>query len=177
MAETGYRLLRSERIYEGRVVSLRRDLVADDAGAACLREVVEHRGAVAVVALLDGDRVLMVNQYRHAVAEWLLEIPAGTLEQGEHPEWCAVRELEEETGYTARRVRLLFGLYVSPGYCNEVVHVFVADQLTAGQPRPETDEQIEVAAVPLADVPQMIAEGRIRDAKTVAALLAVLASR
>jgi len=127
--------------------------------------------------MLDAETVVMVTQYRHAVGEWLLEIPAGTIEQGEDPEWCAARELEEETGYVSSRLRRLFTMYVSPGYCNETIHVFVADQLGQGTVNHDPDEEIAVEHVRLEDVPGMIESGRIRDAKTIAALLAVAAAQ
>lgn len=165
----------SECIFEGRVIRVRRDRVRLPDGSDCYREVVEHRGAVGIVPLLDDGAVVLITQYRYAVGEWLLEIPAGTLEEGEDPEWCAARELEEETGYTARRFRRLFAMYVSPGYCNELLHIYVAEGLVAGQARPDCDEAIETTVVPLSSVSAMIQEGRIRDAKTIAALLAVMA--
>lgn len=163
----------SERIYEGRVINLRRDTVAlPDGGSAC-REVVEHRGAVAIVPVFDDGEVLLVKQYRHAVGEWLLEIPAGTLEAGEEPERCAARELQEETGYTATSFQHLLSVYVSPGYSNEMVHIFLAEGLTAGTAHPETDERIQVCRMPLSDAVAMACDGRIRDAKSVVALLFV----
>ncbi|MBM3493212.1 MAG: NUDIX hydrolase [Armatimonadetes bacterium] len=161
----------SERIYEGRVISLRIDTLTGGDGETFRREVVEHPGAVAVVPLDDNGSVVMVTQYRHPVGEWLLEIPAGTVEEGEDPDWCAARELEEETGFTAQTMRRLFSMYMAPGYCTELLHVYVAEGLVAGAPSPNEDERIEVSTVPLDDVQEMIREGRIRDAKTIAALM------
>jgi ADP-ribose pyrophosphatase len=167
----------TRRVYDGRIVSLRRDTIRWPDGSLHDREVVEHKGAVAIVALIRAEIVVMVSQYRHAVGEWLLEIPAGTIEEGEDPEWCAARELEEETGYVAERMRRLFAIYTSPGFCNEVLHVYLAEELNEGTIRRDPDEDMEVTEVALADVPAMIHDGRIRDGKTIAALLAVLAGR
>lgn len=167
----------SRRVYDGRIVSLRVDSVSAEAGIVTEREVVEHRGAVGIVPMLDAETIVMVTQYRHAVGEWLLEVPAGTIEQGEDPEWCAARELEEETGFVSSRLRRLLTMYVSPGYCNETIHVFVAEELRQGTVNRDADEEITVEFVRLADVPGMIADGRIRDAKTIAGLLAVAAGR
>jgi ADP-ribose pyrophosphatase len=167
----------SERIYEGRIISIRVDTVTTPEGHTLRRDVVEHPGAVAIVPLREDGTVVMVTQYRHPIGEWLLEIPAGTLEQGEDPDWCAARELEEETGYTACSMRRLFAMYMAPGYCTELLHVYVAEGLTAGAPDPDEDERIEVTEVPLNDVPEMIREGRIRDAKSIAALMTLLCIR
>ncbi len=161
----------SERVYEGRVFSVRVDTVQGEGNSSLRRDVVEHPGAVAIVPLTDDGQVVMVTQYRHPVGEWLLEIPAGTLEKGEDPDWCAARELEEETGCTASSMRRLFSMYMAPGYCTELLHVYVAEGLSSGEPRPDDDERIEVTLVPLAAIADMVRDGRIRDAKTIAALM------
>lgn len=166
--------VRSERVYEGRFIALRVDTITLSDGATARRDVLEHPGAVAIVPIADNGEVVLVTQYRHAVGEWLLEIPAGTLEQGEDPDWCAARELEEETGYTASRMRRLFSMYMAPGYCTELLHVYVAEGLAQGQPHPDDDERIEVTRIPLTDIPDMIQNGRIRDAKTIAALMTIV---
>ena len=162
---------RSEVVYEGRVIAVRVDTIEGEDGSSFRRDVVQHPGAVAVVPLTGDGQVVMVTQYRHPVGEWLLEIPAGTLEEGEDPDWCAARELEEETGYTAASMRRLFSMYMAPGYCTELLHVYVAEGLQPGDARPDDDERIEVTAVPLGDVVGMVRDGRIRDAKTIAALM------
>jgi len=176
MGGNGPEVVATRQVHQGRIVSLRLDTIRGPDGALLEREVVEHRGAVAIVALVRPDAVVMVSQYRHAVAEWLLEIPAGTIEEGEDPEWCAARELEEETGYAAERLRRLFAMYTSPGFCNEVLHIYVAEGLHDGTVNRDPDEEIEVVEVALADVPAMIHDERIRDGKTIAALLAVIAA-
>jgi ADP-ribose pyrophosphatase len=166
--------IKSESIYRGRVVSLRVDTVQMPDGRTAQREIVEHRGAVAIVPLLDRENVLLIRQYRQAVGEVLLEIPAGTLETGEAPDVCAVRELEEETGYRAERVERLFSQYLAPGYSQEVLHVYLAENLSESAQNTDEDENIEVVVTPIADLTQMIFDGQIKDAKTIAGLLMTL---
>jgi len=173
-------VIRSERIFQGRVVNLRVDTVQLPNGKVSQREVVEHRGAVAIVPLLNDDTVLMIRQFRLAVNEVLLEVPAGTLEPGEPPEVCAARELEEETGYRAGTLRKLFSQYLAPGYSQEILHVFLAKDLEKTAQHTEDDESVEVVPVPLSRAVDMVLSGEIRDAKTIASLLVthyVLASR
>jgi ADP-ribose pyrophosphatase len=143
-------------------------------GRETRREVVEHHGAVAIVPRLDRDTILMIRQYRQAVGETLLEIPAGTLEEGESPDACAARELEEEIGYRAGGLRRMFSQYLAPGYSSEVLHAYFAEDLTPAQGHRDVDEVIEVVPVTTADIEPMILDGRIKDAKTIAALLVSL---
>jgi ADP-ribose pyrophosphatase len=165
------RVIYSERVFEGRVVNLRVDTVRLPNGKTSRREIVEHRGAVAIVPLLDQETVLMIRQFRLAVNEVLLEVPAGTLEPDEPPEVCAARELEEETGYRANILRKLFSQYLAPGYSQEILHVFLAQELQQTAQRTEEDENMEVVPVPLSRAVDMILSGEIRDAKTIASLL------
>ncbi len=162
------------------MVNLRVDIVRLPNGKTSRREIVEHRGAVAIVPLLDDETVLMIRQFRLAVNEVLLEVPAGTLEPDEPPEVCAARELEEETGYRARTLRKLFSQYLAPGYSQEILHVFLARDLEKTAQHTEDDESVEVVPVPLSSAVDMVLSGEIRDAKTIAALLVthyILASR
>jgi ADP-ribose pyrophosphatase len=166
--------VRSEYVYRGKVVTLRLDTVEREDGTQTRREVVEHHGAVAIVPLLDESTVLLIRQYRQAVDEYLLEIPAGTLEDGENIEACAARELEEEIGYTAASLTRMLSQFLAPGYSNEVLHAFLGENLTQTQTLPDVDEDIEVVPVQLADIVPMILDGTIRDAKSIAALLVAL---
>lgn len=166
--------LESKMIYRGRVVALRVDKVQMPNGKVAEREIVEHRGAVAIVPLLDKDTVLLIRQYRQAVGEVLLEIPAGTLEPGEHPDACAGRELEEETGYRAGHLKKLFSQYLAPGYSQEVLHVYLAEHLEQTTQQTEEDENVELAPLFLAEIPALIEQGEIKDAKTIAGLLMTL---
>ncbi len=170
-------LVESHIIYRGRVVTLRIDTVRLPSGRTARREIVEHRGAVAIVPLLNNDTVLLVRQYRQAVGETLLEIPAGTLEPDEPPDQCARRELEEETGYTARQLRKLFSQYLAPGYSQEVLHVYLAEDLAPTAQQLDEDELVELVPTPLQEVETMILEGRIKDSKTIAGLLMTLRLR
>lgn len=167
-------LIESQTLYRGRVVTLRIDRVRLPNGHITQREIVEHRGAVAIVPLLDTNTVLLIRQYRQAVGETLLEIPAGTLEPGEPPDRCAERELQEETGYRAGTLRHLFSQYLAPGYSQEVLHVYLAEQLTSAHQQTEEDESVELAPTPLEHIVPMILKGEIKDAKTIAGLLMTL---
>jgi ADP-ribose pyrophosphatase len=154
-------LVSSQHVYQGRVLNLRVDDVRLPDGKQTIREVVEHHGAVAIVALDENNNVLLVRQYRHAAGRLLVELPAGTLEPGEEPLACAARELGEETGYRAATFEPLITIYPSPGYSTEVVHIFIARSLQAGPAHPESDEYIELMHMPLGEAVAMIARGEV----------------
>jgi ADP-ribose pyrophosphatase len=160
----------SRTIYRGRVIKLHVDRVRLDNGRETTREIVEHPGAAAIVPILDDGRLLLIKQYRAATRRKLMEIPAGTLEPDESPLSCAKRELTEETGYVARRVRKLFSCYLAPGYSTEKIHFFLATHLVPGQGKQEYDEAIDVQAVDLWQALKAIERGKIQDAKTISAL-------
>lgn len=173
MAETVEELLKSEKVFDGRLIALRKDTVRLPNGRESTREVVVHPGAVAIVPMLDDRKVVLVSQYRHAVGKTLMEIPAGTLHPDEKPEDCALRELREETGYIAGRLEKLLSLYLAPGYSTELIHLFLAEDLRPAKSETDEDEFIELVVVPLDEAVVKILEGEIQDAKTVAALLLV----
>jgi ADP-ribose pyrophosphatase len=133
------------------------------------REIVEHPGAVAIVAVDNDGKVALVRQRREAVREYLLELPAGTLEAGESPLESARRELEEETGLTGGRWCELAGFYTTPGFCRERMHLFVAEGVEAGEAKPEADEELELVHWDVAEIDARI--GELEDAKTIAGLL------
>ncbi len=162
--------LESRRVYEGRILNLRVDTVRLPSGGTALREIVEHRGAVAIVPVLADGRVVLVRQFRYAVGQVSLEIPAGTLEPGEDPLTCARRELEEETGYQAARWERLGSIWPTPGYSTEEIILFIARDLTPGPARPEFDEALSVATMSWPELWEAIEGGRLRDAKTIVAL-------
>ncbi|NMC20456.1 MAG: NUDIX hydrolase, partial [Thermogutta sp.] len=135
------------------------------------RYVIRHHGAVGILPVLADGRIVMIRNYRAAVDEWLLEIPAGTMAPGESPDRTAHRELEEETGYTAGRMLKLAEFFPSPGISDERMTLYLAGDLVPGQARPEADEEIEVAVLTQAEALAALAAGTVRDAKTMIALL------
>ncbi len=164
------RCISSSRLYDGRILNLRVDDVQLDNGTPTKREIVEHRGAAAIVPITDSGNVILVRQYRYAVSTELLEVPAGTVEPGEDPENCARRELEEETGFRCREIRKISELFVAPGYSTEKIHVYLAKGLTKFNMRTEEDEQIKVETLSIASALEKVRMGEIRDAKTICAL-------
>jgi ADP-ribose pyrophosphatase len=148
----------------------------DERGRSLRREVVRHPGAVVVVPVLEGDRLVLIRNYRIAVDERLWELPAGKLEAGEDPTEAARRELEEETGYRCGCVRPLGEFYTSPGFADELMRAFVAEELAFVGQRLEPGEQIEAQTMPQSEALRMARDGRIRDGKTIAALLLWAAS-
>ena len=169
--------VRSRRVFEGRVVNLRVDRVRLPDGRETEREAVEHRGAAVIVPLTSAADVLLVRQFRYAAGESLLEVPAGTLEPGEAPLACAVRELAEEVGARAAHWEPLAVLYPSPGVMTEVMHLFLATGLTEGPVPGTPDEDLTVERVPLRQAVEMVRRGEIRDAKSVAGLLLLARQR
>jgi ADP-ribose pyrophosphatase len=158
-------------VHRGRKIQVAIDVSPGPRGGMVQRDVVLHPGAVAILALTDDDRVCLLRNHRFILDEVLWEIPAGTLEPGEPVEQAAVRELAEETGYTATSWRKLNAFYPSPGVLSEKTHLFVARGLTPGEMKLEDDEQLEPVLVPWQDALQWVLDGTIRDAKTVVALL------
>ena len=166
----------SSRIYDGRILNLRVDKVQFPDGKFTVREVVEHRGAAAIVPILDGDRVVLVRQFRYAVGSELLEIPAGTLEADENPKSCAVRELQEETGYVAGEILKIAECYVAPGYSTEKIHFYLARKLARREMKTEEDERIRVELVPITEALRKVRTLEIQDAKTICGLYRALES-
>ena len=135
-----------------------------------MREVVEHAACVVIVPVDSNGNVLMVRQYRYATGRILLEAPAGRVEPGESPDECAQRELQEEVGYAAGSLRSLGGFWMSPGFCTEYMHAYLAQDLSPSRMEPDDDEDISVELVPLDKAEQLVRCGDIEDAKTIAAL-------
>ena len=169
--------IESKVVAEGRIIKVRVDVIETPEGHRVQRDIIEHRGAVAMVAIDAADRVMLVRQYRHAAGKWLLEIPAGTLDPDEEPLAAAQRELREEIGFSAGRLEPMGGCYASPGYSTEYLRFYVGRDLTEDPLDGDVDEQIEVVPVPLSDVRKLIATGEIEDSKTIAGLLLVLANQ
>ena len=167
---TPERVLESRRLYEGRIVNLRVDTVELSGGGRATREVVEHADVVAIVPLLEDGDALLVRQYRLPTGQVMLEVPAGGIDGDETPEQAAQRELGEECGRRAGRLERLGGFYVSPGFTNEFVHLFLARDLEPSPLRPEPDEQLALERVPLAEALRLVSAGEIRDAKSIIGL-------
>jgi ADP-ribose pyrophosphatase len=165
----------TEPIYSGRVVHLRIDTIRQPDGHVGKREIVAHPGAVCIVPIREDGMVLMVRQFRLAAGQALLEVPAGTREKDEDPYACALRELEEETGYRAADLRPLYTAYLAPGYSTELMYAYMATGLTLGQTNPDEGEKIELVEIPIAEIEGRVLAGEFADAKTIAALL--MASR
>lgn len=164
--------LSSKSIYEGKILNVRVDQVLLPNGKESAREVVEFSQAVTIAALKEDDQILLVSQYRYPVSEVLIELPAGKMDREEIPEECARRELQEETGYTAGSMQKICEFYTTPGFTNELMHVFLAQDLTPGTQNPDEDEFVKVDSVPFEEAIQMIFSGKIRDGKTIAGILA-----
>ncbi|MFC5988038.1 NUDIX hydrolase [Marinicrinis lubricantis] len=160
-----------ERIYEGKVISLQKDKVTLPDGNTAFREVVKHPGAVAVLAIWQ-NQMVVVEQYRKALERSLIEIPAGKLDPGEQPMDAAMRELKEETGFECKELRPICSFYTSPGFADEIIHLFLAEQLTQGESRLDEDEFLNKQFLTLEQAKAYVAEGKIRDAKTITAIYA-----
>lgn len=158
-------------IYHGRKVDLALRAITLADGSTAEREVVLHRGAVALVPMVDRDHVCLLRNFRHAVGRTLLELPAGTIDEGESPDATAPRELAEETGYRAGVITRIADWFVSPGVMNERMFLYLCEDLTPGPTDHQPDEQIEPIIVPWAEAVAMALDGRIEDAKTRLALL------
>ena len=171
------RLLGRQWVYRGRAVSLRLDTVEKPSGRRTTRDVVEHDDCVAIVPIDAEDNIILVRQFRHAVGKELLEVPAGGIQPGETPEQAVCRELQEETGYFPNKLKKLGGFYAAPGYCTEYLYLYLATDLVPSRLFAEDTDEIEVVRVPLGEIPRLIAEGKICDAKSIAGLLTYLEKR
>ena len=173
MAEdgAGEPTVESKLVYEGRILDLRVDTVRLPSGRLTTREIAEHSDSVCMVPLDSQGNVMLVRQYRKSVESNLLEVPAGGIDENEAPEDAALRELQEEVGYTAGKIMRLAGFWVSPGWCTEFMHAYLATELTPARLDADFDENITVIRVPLAQTLDLITSGEIQDGKSVASLL------
>ena len=165
--------LSSRTAFEGKILTVRVDTVSLPGGRTSVREIVEHSPCVCMAPVDAGD-ILLVRQYRKAVEASLLEVPAGGMEPGEAPEDAVVRELQEETGHTADTLRHLQSFYMSPGFCTEEMHAFLATDLRPAVLDPDYDEDIQVVRVPVSEIPALLRSGQVRDAKSITTLLLAL---
>jgi ADP-ribose pyrophosphatase len=165
------KILMSKVLYTGKVFRLLRDTVIEPGGVRADRDIIVHPGSVVVLPILADGRVLLIRQYRHTVGGFLWELVAGRKEPDESPSLAARRELLEETGYTARRLRRLLHIIPTPGFVKEWMWIFAAEGLVEGAAQPEEDERITPRIFSLKQVDSMIRGGRLRDAKSIAGLL------
>ncbi|HEV2615353.1 MAG TPA: NUDIX hydrolase [Candidatus Acidoferrales bacterium] len=165
------KIISRKTLYRGPVFDVRRDTVIEPGGVRATRDVVVHNGSVVVLPILDDGRLLLIRQYRHSVGGYLWELVAGRIEPGEYPLPGAKRELLEETGYTARRWQKILDVFPTPGFVSERMVVYLARELRAGTARPEADERITARAFAPRKIENWIRTGKLKDAKSVAAIL------
>ena len=165
---------KSQEIYKGKYISLRRDEVTVSNGRKTIRDVVEHPGAVAIVPITKDQKIILVRQYRYAAQKVLLEVPAGTLEIAEDPKLAAIRELREETGFSAKNLKYLTGFWTAPGFCSEFIHGYLATELIEDPLSPDEDEFIEIEEVDIDNVAELIRCGEIQDSKSISCLLTTI---
>lgn len=164
-------LIKSQSVYQGKIINVRSDTVLLPSGRQSVREVVEHSAAVVIVPIDEDNDVLLVRQYRYPTEQFLLEAPAGGVEEGESPDDCAQRELQEEVGYASRNMRTMGGFWSAPGFSTEFLYAYLAKDLVVSKLSADDDESIEIIRTPLANIDRLIRLGEIQDAKTIAALL------
>ena len=165
-----YRVLQSENIFQGKVFGVRIDQVESPIGQTMRVDVVEHEGAVVMIPVDEDQRIWFVRQYRHPTGNTLLELPAGTLEPGEDPKTCAVRECREEIGMSPSYLVPLGGAFMAPGYSTEYLHFFLAGDLTPAPLTPDTDEDLHVERFGWNEIMELIARGELQDTKSLAGL-------
>ncbi len=172
MKKKNFKITESKTIYKGRVFDVRIDLLEYDSGNKSIREIAVHNGGAVVVAVTDEEKILFVQQYRHPFDEYLIELPAGKLEINEDPEFCAKRELEEETGMIAGKISKLGAIATTPGFCTEILHIYLAENLQIGTVNREEGEYgMSVIALSLNEAEEKIMKGEIYDSKTLAGIL------
>ncbi|SFS92408.1 NUDIX hydrolase [Marininema halotolerans] len=170
MSQFEEKTIQSETIFKGKVIHVQVDTVELPNGNTSTRELVKHAGAVAVMAITEANRMVLVRQYRKPLEKTILEIPAGKLEPGEEPDHCARREMEEETGYHAASLKQVRAFYTSPGFADEILYLYEGTGLTRGKANPDEDEFVERVELTLDEAFAAMDAGEICDAKTVAAL-------
>ena len=165
------KVLSSKVIYKGAIFGIRRDEVIEPSGVRTTREMITHPGSVVVLPVLADKRIVMIRQYRHAAKQYLWELVAGRIDEGEAPRKAAARELMEETGYRAKRFKVFLDVFPTPGFLEERMYILLAEGLSAGQAQPEDDEKIVAKAYTRKELEEMMRQGKLRDAKSVAGLL------
>jgi len=166
-----FKLEESKNIFSGRVFDIKLDRIIYDSGNIDTREVIVHNGGAVVLPVTDEGKVVLVHQYRYPFNEFMLELPAGKLEKNEDPLICAVRELQEETGYKTDDISFLGKIYTSPGFCTEILYIYLAENLKKGNhDREEGEEGMKVVELRMNELNESIVNGEIVDSKTISAL-------
>ncbi len=163
--------LTSECVYDGKILRVLRDEVEISTGRKSFREVVRHSGGVVILALKDSETVLLVKQFRYPVNKTVLELPAGKLEKGENPDFACRRELEEETGFKADKWTSLGYIHTTPGFCDEKLYLYKAEELHFVGEHPDEGEVLKAFEIKISDLMSMIKNGEINDAKTICAVM------
>ena len=161
----------SDRIYTGKVISVKVDTVEVENQGYQKREIVEHGGCVGIVAINDKNEIILIKQFRKPIEKVIWEIPAGKLEVGENPKECAIRELKEETGYEPQNLKLIHKFFTSAGFSNQKLYIYLATGLTPGESNPNDDESLEVYKISLEEAYNMVIKNEIEDAKTLIGIL------
>ncbi|MEC2070679.1 NUDIX hydrolase [Alkalihalophilus marmarensis] len=162
--------IKSNSIYSGKIIDLQVDEVELPNGKTSKREIIKHPGAVAILPITTEGKLILVRQFRKALEKTIIEIPAGKLDEGEEPADCAKRELAEETGYVTDNLDFLLSFYTSPGFADELIYMYVATGLTAGEVNRDEDEFLDVIEATLEEAEEMVRDERIHDAKTAYAI-------
>jgi ADP-ribose pyrophosphatase len=171
MAKGKAKILKSKVVYQGKVFGVRRDEVREPDGLRATREVITHPGSVVVLPVLEDGRIVMIRQYRHAARQYLWELVAGRIDEGEMVKEAAARELREETGYSAKRYSEFLDVFPTPGFLEERMHILLAEGLTEGEAQPEEDEKIISRGYKVEELKQMMLGGKLRDGKSIAGIL------
>ena len=164
----------SDYVYRGKILDVRLETIILPEGKTGQREIVDHGDSIVVVPVDKDNQIVLVKQYRKALEAFLLEAPAGGIEEDETPNDAALRELQEEIGYTSDSIEYMGGFWIAPGFCNEYMHSYIARDLIESQLPPDEDESIEIVSVPISEIPDLIRSGEIEDAKSISALLMAL---
>ena len=170
-AEKQPQVLSSQTVYQGKVFGIRRDELIEPTGVRTIREMISHPGSVVVLPVLPDGRILLIQQYRYAARQFLWELVAGKMDGGETPEQGAARELKEETGYTARKLKVFLEFFPTPGFLEEKMYLLLGEGLTPGEATPEDDERIIAKAYAHKELDAMLRKKQLRDAKTIAGVL------
>src|SRR5579872_3665755 len=170
-SRTTARILRSKMLYNGSVFGVRRDEIIEPGGFRATRGVITHPGSVVILPAMPDGRIVMVRQYRHAARQFLWELVAGRIDNGENPRQAAARELIEETGYRAKTFRVFLDVFPTPGFLEERMYILLAKGLKEGEAAPEEDEKITSKAFQWKELETMIRQGKLHDAKSIAGLL------